>query len=272
MGILLLVIVVLVILIVVGLLGFRVQPEPFEAYVAPPPTPATGKLPETLPPLVRRYLEEAIGPDVPMIHSAVISGRVTVRLFGLVMPARFRITHLAGQSYHHIIQVTWFRRPIMKVDELYHHNRARMALPSGVVENEPKIDAAANLGLWGESVWLPAIYATDPRLRWEPVDDHTLVMEVPFGEERDRFTVTFDPESGLLRRMEALRWKDARDAAKTRWVMDVHGWRRFHGIAVPTPTSLTWGDDRHPWSVWTVEDICYNADVAALFAAPARQK
>jgi hypothetical protein len=97
-------------------------------------------------------------------------------------------------------------------------------------------------------------------------------MEIPFGEERDRFTVTFDPESGLIRQMEAMRWKDAKDTEKTRWTLDVGGWRRFHGIAVPTPASVTWGDERHPWSVWHIEDIFYNADVTALFAAPAKRE
>lgn len=82
---------------------------------------------------------------------------------GVRFPARFRFTHTAGQGYRHYIEAALFGLPVLRVNETYLDGRARLELPFGVVENEPKIDSAANLGLWAESIWLPSIRVTDPR-------------------------------------------------------------------------------------------------------------
>ena len=41
-----------------------------------------------------------------------------------------------------------------------------MEIPMGVFEGE-KINQGANLGLWSENVWMPAVFLTDPRVQWE---------------------------------------------------------------------------------------------------------
>jgi hypothetical protein len=42
--------------------------------------------------------------------------------------------------------------PAITVNEHYLDGHSRLELPFGTVENEPKIDMAANLGLWAESI------------------------------------------------------------------------------------------------------------------------
>jgi hypothetical protein len=243
--------------------GLRIKPRPFPGYPDRTPDLETADLPADMPPPVARFFRTIISDRIPVIRSAVLTGRAQLRLFGLYFPARFRITHEAGQGYRHYFELTLFGIPLMKVDECYLDSRARLELPFGVVENQPKVDMAANLGLWAESIWLPSILVTDPRLRWELVDATTARLVVPFADTDDTFTVTFDPETGLVRRLEAMRYKEAESGEKVLWRNEILGWRAFHGIRIPSPATVTWLDEGKPWSIWTVEDVVYNADVSA---------
>jgi hypothetical protein len=257
----------LVAILVVGWLGLQVKPKPFPAYPDQTPALKTVELPADLPAPVTWYYETIIGAQIPVIESAVITGRAKLRVFGLRFPARFRFTHIAGQDYRHYIEATMFGYPVMKVNEYYLDGNARMELPVGVIENEPKVDMAANLGLWAESVWLPSIFVTDPRVRWEAIDDTIARLVVPFGEEEDTFTVTFDPQTGLIRMMEAMRYREATDEAKILWRNEPLGWQSFHGIQIPSPAAATWLDEGTPWLVVTIEDVAYNVDVSEYIRA-----
>ncbi len=252
---------------IVGWIGLYVKPKPFPAYPERTPPLETVALPENLPAPVARYYEATIGNRIPVIKSAIITGRATVRFMGIRFPARFRFTHVAGQDYRHYIEATIFGYPILKVDEHYLDGRSRLELPFGVVENEPKVDMAANLGLWAESIWLPSIFVTDPRARWEEIDDNTARLVVPFGEDEDTFTATFDSQTGLLVRLEAMRWKEVTDEAKILWLNETLDWNVFHGINIPSTGSVTWMDEGSPWAVFTVEDVVYNADVSEYVRA-----
>jgi hypothetical protein len=250
-----------------GWLGLRVKPRPFPGYPESTADLDTVALPDGLPEPVTRFFKRIVGERVPIITSAVITGSVRLRFFGLNIPGRFRITHIAGQAYRHYIEATFFGLPIIKVNEWYLDGKARLQLPFGVVENEAKIDMAANLGLWAESIWLPSVFLTDSRVRWETIDEATARLVVPFGEQEDSFTVGFNPHTGLIRTLETMRFQEATDEAKTLWRNEALGWQTFNEITIPSRASVTWGDDGVPWSVWTVEDVAYNVDVSAYVTA-----
>lgn len=248
----------LVVLAVV--IGLQVMPSAFPRYPERTPEMAYIELPDDLPAPVRRYYLAAIGEKIPVIHSMVLTGKAKLRINGLLLPGRMRFTHDAGKGYRHYIEITFWGYPIMRVNERYVDAKGVMELPFGTFEG-PKINQGANLAVWGESIWLPSIFVTDPRVRWEGVDEHHARLIVPFGDEEEVFNVTFDPSTGLLHQLDALRWKGAETTEKTRWILDIGGWQTYHGVKIPSPSSVTWADDGQPWSYWYIEDVVYNVDV-----------
>lgn len=247
--------------------GLRVQPRPFAAYPQSSQPMTQTAVPANLPAPVARYYEAVLGAEAPVVETAVITGRGTVRFMGVTFPARLRFTHNAGQGYRHYIETTLFGFPLMKVNERYLDGQARMQLPMGVIENEPKVDMAANLGLWGESIWLPSIYLTDSRVRWEGIDDTSARLIVPFETGEDMFTVYFDPTTNLITRMQAMRYRDVDDTEKISWQIDVLSWDTFHDVLIPARSTVTWADEGTPWLITEVEDIAYNVDVREYIRA-----
>jgi hypothetical protein len=217
---------------------------------------------------VERYFRAVAGERVPLIRSAVLTGRARLRLSGLPFPARFRFVHEAGRGYRHYIECTWFGAPVMRVNEAFLDGHARLDLPFGTVAGEPKVDEAANLALWGEAIWFPSLLATDLRVRWEPIGETTARLVVPSTAADGSFTVEFDAGSGLLRSMEAPRYRSAADEARIPWRLEPLGWREFHGLRIPSPAAVTWLDQARPWAVFAVEDAAYNADVSEYLRAP----
>lgn len=262
MNILKIILFVIIALICLVWVGLRVKPTPFPAYTGGSVEPETIPLPSNLPRPVERYYRLVYGERIPVITSVVLTGRATMRPFGPInLPARFRFTHIAGQDYRHYIEATFFNIPIMKVNERYLDGKARMELPFGMDEGD-KLDQAANLGLWAETIWFPAVFLTTPGVSWQSIDENTALLVVPFNETTDRIIVRFNPETGFVEWFEAMRYHDSKSPLKVLWMNRPTEFKEVDGLWKFISGSVTWMDDGKPWAVFSVEDILLNADVS----------
>jgi hypothetical protein len=252
-------IVILLMLFVV--FGFRQPPAPFPPYTASSAPATTMPVPAGLPAPVERFLRLSYGDELPVYTSAVISGRGTVRFMGVTMPARLRFTHDSGENYRHYIETTFYGIPVFKVNERYLGGHTLMELPFGVEEDKPGTDSAANLGLWAETIFYPAYLVTDPRLRWETVDEDTAKLFVPFKGGEQEFTVDFDPETGLLVRTEALRYRDEK-VGFLRWWGDDTYTTGEDGRPILETFKVVWEDEGTPWLVGKIEEWVFNTDIS----------
>jgi hypothetical protein len=264
----------IVALVFIGWLGLQITPRPFaplsrsgaagaeHASIAATRVP----LPDDLPDPVARFYTELYGNTVPRIESAIISGRARLRIQGIPFPARFRFTHAAGDAYRHYIETTWFGIPVLKVNEHYTDGHARLDLPFGVVEGA-KVDQGANLALWAEAIWYPSVWITDERVRWEPMDESTAFLVVPFTDEEQRLLVRFDPESGHPSLLEAMRYKGEESTGTTLWLNRVERWGSVGGQTTAARATVTWLDDGTPWADFRVEEVVYNSDVTEYVRA-----
>ena len=248
-------------LLALGWLGLQVSPTPFPAISGESAAPKTLPLPSGLPAPVERFYRLTYGEHIPVIASAVITGRATLRPIpgGPALPARFRFIHEAGRNYRHYIEATWFGLPILRVNESYLDGVSHIELPWQKSDGDPKTAQAGNLGLWAETTSMPTVFLTDPRVRWRAVDDVTALLTVPFGSAHETFVVRFDPASGRPTLLESMRYKVDH---KVLWINQLLKWATFGGVTLPSVGTAIWQDDGRPWATFTTESIDLNTDVS----------
>ena len=88
-------------------------------------------------------------------------------------------------------------------------------------------------------------------------------MYVPFEGQEESFVVRFNPETGLIDSMEAMRFRDSGPRAKKiLWITrNVEG-KKIPGTKLDAVGSATWLDQGKPWAIFTLEEVEYNVDVS----------
>jgi len=264
MKIVLIVALILAFLFLLGWLGLQIKPAPFPPDREKTPALKTVPLPVGLPAPVERFYRIVYGDKIPVIETAVFKGRAEISPFGVRLPARFVFVHAAGRDYRHYIEATWFGLPFLKVNEGYLDRKSFFESPMGKIYDDPSTNQAANLALWAEAGWFPSIWVTDSHARWEPVDAQTALLYVPFEDQAENFVVRFDPETGLINTMEAMRFRDSGEQAKKiLWITRNGPGTDIAGTKLSAVGSATWLDQGKPWAIFTLEDVHYNVDVTA---------
>jgi hypothetical protein len=224
-------------------------------------------IPADLPAPVVRWLVGQYGPDLPLVTSVVVTGRARMRPFGVWLQARYRFTHDAGRGYRHYIEATFAGRPVLRVNESYLGGRARINIPGIPSGTGPKLDQAANMGMWAElAAAAPSVLVTDARVRWSGIDDHTALFTFPLADGTDELVVRFDPGSGSLASLEGWRYRSAGDTRALLWIAAIAPGPVVGPWGLPAVGTATWADQAEPWAQFTAEDVVVNADVAHYLA------
>ena len=186
-----------------------------------------------------------------------------MRPFGIWLPARFIFVHNAGHDYRHYFEATFFGVPFLKINEGYLDGESFFESPMGSYTDDPNTNQGANLAVWAEAGWFPSVWLTDPRVRWEAVDDATAHLFVPFEDQTERFVVRFNPDSGLIDTMEAMRYREAGEGKqKILWITRNEPGGVIPGTSLSDTGSATWQDQGEPWAYFTMSQSRFNVDVS----------
>ncbi|HEX9013882.1 MAG TPA: DUF6544 family protein [Anaerolineaceae bacterium] len=241
-------------------LGFLIVPRPFRAHPAPSQAGEPAPFLPELPAPVRAHFAETIGENPQRIQTAVIWGRGRACIRGVWVPLRFKGWYRPGEAFYRRIEVTWFMRPVLRGSESYLEERGSYAL-GGRPERGERTDESELLELWTSAIWFPSYYVHDPRARWEPVDEVTARLVVPFGAGSETVLAHFDPLSRRMTHLTTRRYSsDAPE--KEPWRVDLLAWQTYHGLLLPSQISVAWGESGSPWSYWNIDGVTFNVNVA----------
>jgi hypothetical protein len=152
---------------------------------------------------------------------------------------------------------------MVKVNEGYIDGESFFESPMGSYYDEQNANQGANLALWAEANWFPALWLTDNRVRWEPVDEYTALLYIPFRERQETFIVRFNPRTNLIELMEAMRYRDlGQGQPKILWIIRNEPGQPVAGTPIPSASSVMWLDQGKPWAYFNLEDLIYNVDVS----------
>jgi hypothetical protein len=247
-----------------GWLGFQIRPKPFPPFPVENRNSKTIPLPEGLPMPVERFYKNVYGGEIPVIETVVILGRGVLKPFmNIPLPARFVFVHNAGKDYRHYFEATMFGIPILKVNEGYIDRKSFFDSPMAKYTDDPNSNQGANLTLWAEAIWFPSVWLTDTRTHWEPVDENTALLYVPFEDGKENFLVRFNPNTGLIDAMESMRFREiGEQQPKTLWILRNEIKQPTDQDKVISVGSAMWLDQGSPWAYFDVEEIILNVDVS----------
>ncbi len=256
------------VLAVAWLLGFQVPPARLKPHSASTEVKGTVSVPADLPPVVQRFFDAiapADGSGLPRLDTAVVWGRARQRLVVLRrrvwVPVTWKQQFEGGEAFHWAATVRWYRLPFGHGYDFFRDGHGEFGFGPEVARSR-QLDQAENVRLWVESVWMPTVWLNDWRVQWEPADSADcarLVVPGASGADPESIEVWFDPETGLVDRIEAQRFRGVRDETPSLWTVTCLDWTTFHGVKVPARLQLAWNGE--VYAVLRVDGVEYNVTV-----------
>ena len=250
-----------------GWLGLQIQPKSFPAYSANEiQQRETISLPAGLPKPVEHFYRILYGNEIPVIKSVVIQGRGTIKPFmNIPIPVRFIFVHNAGKDYRHYFEATLFGIPVIKLNEGYIDGKSFFISPWGSYYDKPNANQGANLVVWAEAILFPSLWITDQRVHWEPVNENTAILYVPYEDGEENFIVRFNPQTGKIDMMESMRYREIEQGQpKILWITRSEESSTTNEMDIRLTISVEWLDQGKPWAYFNIEEQDINIDVTEM--------
>lgn len=223
---------------------------------------------EPIPPCVSRFVDLAAEAHSGPFRTVALDTTAWMRRPGMPpIPLEIRMAHQLGEAFVHDIRVG--RRPISAPLGLDAFVDGRGAMRVGrSIKCGPTYDRGALIAMWGEALVFPSAWL-DRDVRWEPIDDTTARLVVPWADGDVPIVVAFDRITGLPDLCLADRHKG--DGPLTPWTGVWRDWRIADGVLAPRRLVVRWLDEPDPWLAITVRSIALGAPVDAELARARRQ-
>jgi hypothetical protein len=243
--------------------GLKIPPGSF-----PPPEEITRlydqvKFSGEFPDPVKYHLTGTFGEKVPVIQTAIVWGQARYKINGINLPMRFKTYYLPGQHFYRDMEITWYGRPIIRGYDYFLFGEGRLEANGlmNLYQAGEKTTQAQVLSMWAEAMWMPSIFITDDRLKWEEIDDVTARLVVPMNGGEESLLARFDQQTGLLRYVSGMRYRNEQEN-RIPWRVDYSNWIARHGVRIPRKIAMTWADQDAPYATYTMEGIEYNVDIS----------
>ena len=185
-----------------------------------------------------------------------------MRIAGVALPFRHQLELRPGRGFYRKMDITWFDIAFLHGLDTCVDGVGVMNTPVGRVDG-PKIDQGASIIAWLELLAVPGVLAENPRVRWEPIDDASARLVVPFGDGEDSLVIGFDPATGAPATARTYRYRDADSAEKTGWLATMRDRKTVPGGMGPIATTVDaqWDGDDRPWATFAYDSAWPNAAV-----------
>lgn len=243
----------------IAALGFALYPRPFRPHPAPSARGSPAPFRPGLPEQVRRHFAETIGEMPEQVRSAVVWGRGKYLIRGVWIPLRFKAWYRPGEAFYRRMELTFFRRPVLRGAEGYLRGKGTFAL-GGRIEGGEEVDRSEHLALWAEAVWTPPVFVHHPEIRWESDGGSAARLIVPFSGGVNSLHVYFDPHTGRMTHFESL-CRSADSDEPEPWRVDILAWRQEHGWLIPGEIAVGRGAAGSPVFYMSVDGAAYNVHV-----------
>ena len=124
---------------------------------------------------------------------------------------------------------------------------------------DPKMNAATMIRYLAETTWFPTA-ALNEYMKWEAIDSSSAKVSMTYKDISVSGIINFD-ENGDLSSFVADRYMgDGPTASLEKWVVDITGYKDFHGFRIPYKSRVTWKlkDGDFNWADMELTDLEFN--------------